>query len=36
MNSQHTGQTAHISISMILFSVTMLMLILKIKEGMGQ
>ena len=36
MNSQHAGQTAHITISMILFSVTMLMLILKIKEGLGQ
>ena len=36
MNSQHTGQTAHITISMILFSITMLMLILKIKEGLGQ
>lgn len=35
MNSQHTGQTAHITISTILFSVTMLMLILRIKEGFG-
>jgi len=36
MNSQNTGQTAHISISMILFSITMFMLILKMKEGLGQ
>lgn len=36
MNSQNTGQTAHISISMILFLITMLMLILKIKEGLGR
>ena len=36
MNSQNTGQTVHITLSMILFSVTMLMLILRMKEGLGQ
>lgn len=34
MNSQRLA--AHITISMILFSVTMLMLILRMKEGLGQ